>query len=575
MSKVIKKQLKRSFPAVMILLLLNISIFGVFFNLKFDFSQPQWLQEVLANTDTASSTVTVRNAPPTITVAPVENPISSSTSPVNVGASIGFNVTATDAEVNNYYLIVCSSATATPVNGGAPNCGAGTTFCTSGSTVQGAQASCMYNNVADPSAESQAWYALVCDNHATDAACSLANQGSGESGSPFYVNHAPAFTAAATTVDNRDPGGTFTFQATVSDADTQGANDQMSMAVCSTNSWSTSTGCAVTTLCTSSNAVGPTITCNNTTTAPVAHGAQTGYVFVKDWHNMPSAANSRSTTYTTNDVAPVVSNVTLNNGSVISTNMRGMADKIVVASTTSVTDYNGCSDLVSATSTIYMSGAISGSNCSNNINDCYQIASGNCSITNCASSTATVSCSAGITFNAIPTDESGSSNPYIPYNWMAAIGVSDGSRTTMATSSGVELESLQAEDVSEASIAYNQVTAGSNTGTFNATTTIINFGNVPLNNGISGTHMYNGGNVIQNDNQKFDLSNFNYPAATYTLGSTTATITMVIPRPTTTSTPVTGPVYWGINIPSGRPSGDYAGVNTFEAALRIAGGNWN
>lgn len=581
MSKIIKRQLRRSFPVVLILLILNISLVGVFFNLKFDLNRPAeklagWLEAVRA--DNASSTVTVRNAPPAFTVAPAENPTSSSTSPVNVGGSISFTATADDPENHSYYLLVCSSAAATPgAGGGPPTCNA-TQFCVSSLTGDTNPANCSYNNVTDPGAESRNWFALVCDNHATEPDCSNANQGSGDPGSPMYINHAPAISVVSTIDNFKDPGGIFTMRATSTDTDVQGGADVLTLYVCDTNSWATSTGCAGTTLCTGTSTSG-TIDCQYTDTAPTPDQAYTYYAFVKDWHEMPASGNPQSSTYTINNVAPTVGagTVTFNDGAVINLNMKNEATKDVWATSTSITDQNGCTDLSDATSTMFMINVAGGPGCSANDNNCYQVAAANCYISECSGAgdaIATIACRGSLAHYAVPTGVAGD-NPYEPYNWQASINAYDEALTGTATSSGVEVFPGAALNVAEATIPYGILQAGQNSGAVNATTTVVNWGNVPIDTEIEGTWMTKGIDVITENNQLFDLANFTYPTATYTLSSTTAaSVDVVVARPTN-PTDVTDEVYWGIGIPVGIPSGDYTGVNTISAILDQAGGVWN
>ena len=577
MSKIIKKQIKRSLPIVLVLLLINLSIYGLLFNLNFHFAASEavnWL--AAARADTASSTVTVKNAPPAFTVSTVESPISSSTSPVNVGGSISFQATADDPENNDYYLVVCSTNSATAgVGGGIPTC-AGTRYCYSSLTGDATEATCIYNNVADPGAESQVWYSFVCDNHSSEAECSTSNQGSGDSGSPYFVNHAPIFTSASTTDNFKDPGGIFTVTGYVTDTDTQGGVDDLTLYVCDTNSWATTTGCAGVTMCTGTSTT-PDITCQFTDTAPTPHGSYTYYAFVKDWHELPATGNSRSATYYINNVAPTVSNITLNNGNNIFLNIKGAPAKTVWATSTSVTDDNGCDDLVDGTSTIYMSNATDAQNCAANDNDCYKALAASCNISDCGGqpdAIATMACSVNLAFHAIPTDGA-TGTPYSTYSWLAAINAYDASTTGSAIStSTVEVVAASALGVTETTIPYGIIVAGQNTGTYNATTTVVNFGNTPLDNYIDGTWMINGGNTIGEQFQNFGTSTFSYSSGTFYLSSSTPQLVDIdVARPTN-AVDVSDQVYWGIAIPLGILSGDYTGTNTFTAALDPNGIGW-
>ena len=585
MSQKIKKQIKKTMSVFMILsLLVSTSVAGLVFNLNFKiiktvnehFGLEVGISE--AQADTASTTVTVKNAPPSLVSNVAEVPVSASNTPVNVGYQAVWQATANDAESNNYYLIVCSSAGATATNGGAPTCdgGGGDTFCVSGATAAGSQSTCTDASLADPGAESEDWYAYVCDDHATEADCSAVNQGSGDSGTPIYINHAPSFTAVITSDDNKDPGGTFTVTASTTDTDVADQSDEVYLSVCSTNSWATSTGCADLTYCTGTSTV-DNVSCSFATTTPALDGSYTYYAFVKDWHEMPAADNSRNATYTVNNVAPSVSNVVINGGNAIYLNMKGDAE-VWASSTADLYDANSCGDIVNATSSIFISSstvAVGGLNCSADDNNCYQIATTRCSYvagscTDSSDTTASYVCSTTIAHFAIPTDAT-TNNPFASDNWLAGMTAIDdnGAKGSNTAVSGVELISLEALGVTETEIPYGSIRGGQDSGARNATTTVVNFGNIPIDTEVEGTDMDKSDHtdVIHESNQEYDLANFTYGAGTYTLSSTTpTTVDTVIPRPTSTSD-VSDQLFWGIQIPGGTSSGDYSGTNTFTATL--------
>jgi hypothetical protein len=360
MATKIKKQIKRSLPLFMIVCLLtSTAAIGLIFNFDLsiykDADQHYRLSlgtaKAIAQVDMASTTVTVRNAPPTFSVATAENPASTSTSPVNVGGNIGFTARANDPENNNFYLLVCNSPGATAgALGAAPTC-TGDTFCVSGSTLIGNQASCTYNNVSDPGLEVQVWYSYVCDNHGTEAACSDnysqgQAMGSGDDSSPFHVNHRPVFSAAGTLSDYKNPGGTFTVRATSTDGDRFGSQDAKILYVCSTNGWTTN-GCTGNTWCIGTSTAN-NIDCSFATTTPAKDGT---------WSYFTS--------------------VVLHSGGNIQLNIKG-APRVAATTTATITDNNGCGDIVAATSSIYWSSATSTYNCAANDNFCYKITSADC-----------------------------------------------------------------------------------------------------------------------------------------------------------------------------------------------------
>lgn len=583
MSKIIKKQFKRSLPWFLILSLFSTLVVGTFFNFKFDlnpyhfgFNQP----EVKANSDQATTTVVIMNAAPNFAVTPFEifaGGGSTSTQPVNASSSISFGGTASDPENNNYYLIVCANnTTPTPGAGGtAPSCsgGAANTFCVGASTASNASTSCTYAVATSTLPEIVQWYAFVCDNHATQAACSSYSQGSGfstgaTSSSPFYVNHRPNTINIYTSGDNKDPGGTFTVQASSTDPDVTGPADSIILHICNTNSWSVSTGCGGALLCSATSTTNPS--CNFTIGTPKAHGVYSYYAFTKDSHDLGALNNPYpSTVYHVNDVAPSVGSVTLNSGAPITVNLKG-ANEIVITASSTVSDQNECADLVLATSTIKYAAATSTPyDCSANDNNCYKTTG--CSITGCVASSANayVMCTTTITFHADPTDAGYSSNPYKDGDWRAQIGVHDASFYSYGTTTtGIELNTTTGLDVTQSLIDYGTLQATQNSGSVNATTTIVNYGNSPLNTNLTVSNMATGTNPqIPDSSQQWGIGNFTYGSGTPGSSTTPATADITCAKPTDKVTPISANIYWGLAIPSYIPSGSYSGQNTFSAVV--------
>lgn len=585
MGKIIKKEVKRSLPILVILSVVSFLVVGFSFNLDFNlvkFNQKDAFLGITpeAQADTASTSVTVQNEGPAFT-AVAESPASTSTSPINVGYGITFIATGTDQGGDAYWLIVCESdGVATVTAGNPPTCLTGSTFCVSSATSSsGSGSTCASSTISDPGVETDEWYAYICDDHSSEPQCSDSSQGSGDSGSPMHINHAPQFTLATTTDNNKDPGGTFTFQASTTDTDVMGSQDEIYGYFCTTDSWSVAAGCASTTLCIATSTDGGAASCNYTDTAPTPDQDYTYYAFVKDWHDFAAnSSSSQNATYTINNVAPSVTNVTLNSGADINLNLRLATEVEVAATSTSITDNNGCADISSATSTIYLGTVTNGHNCSADDSDCYQIASGNCTISGCDGdndSQVTYTCTTTFAFYAISTDDDHVAASTT--GWMARITVTDddsafSSDSFIATS--VDVVSTAGVDVYEAAISYGNVQAGSDTGQNNSTTTVINYGNTPIDTDVSGTDMDDGGtNYIDENRQEYSLTIFDYDAGSDLSSTTPATVNVVIPRPTSQAT-TSDDIYWGIGILVGTPSGDYSGVNTL-AVVEDADGNWN
>lgn len=595
MAKKIKKNIKKSIPLLLIFsLLISSTIVGLVFNFNINIFNDHNNDEISflkplarAQQDVATTTVEVQNAPPSITTDPAEVPSSTSTTPINLGDRIAFTVTAHDVESNNYQLVICNSDSIVPDASGGNNhhCG-DVTFATSTFVASDAQATAYYS-VADPAdnpgAESDEWYAFVCDNHATQADCSeVGNQGSapgsGDDSSPFFINHAPAFTSVSTTDDNKDPGEDYTITAVVTDGDSEGGVDELRMYVCSTDSWATSTGCTADQYCYATS-TSPNISCTYATGTIAIDGDWDYYTFVKDWHDMPATGNSQTNTYTVNNVAPSVSSVLINGTQDIELNMRGMNEVVASSSSVSITDNNGCQDILGATSTIYWSSATGEYGCSQDDNDCYPIGSVNCEAVagTCGDTSpdATMAyiCTTTIAYHAIPTDGSGGNYPYGGTNWLAALTAYDEALSNTATSvTGVDVVTLSALDVSEDEVPYGTVKGGQNTGDSNATTTVLNLGNSPLDSGIDVNDMDKddlSANLIEAENQYFGTSTFTYGSGnTFYVEEASSTLQLDIDAVKPTSdTLVSDQIFWGIGIPAGKPSGTYTGMNTFSAIL--------
>ena len=590
MPKKIKKQIKKSIPFfVIISLIMSSTAMGLFFNFDYHFhnffnkseSSIISLPEAKA-VDVASTTVEVQNAPPSITVDPAEVPASTSTSPVNIGDTLTITVTANDGESNSYYLLICSTDSVNVDQTGGENHSCGdVTFGSSTIAVSGAVATTTFT-VSDPGAEIDDWYAFVCDNHATQAGCSNSSQGSspgsGDDSSPFYINHAPDLASVSTTDDNKDPGNSsdhFVVTAVATDSDVMGGSDLLHLYVCGSLGWSVSTGCTNSQLCYGTS-TSPNISCDFATGTPAADNDYEYYAYVKDQHDFAATGNHATSTYTVNNVAPEVSSVVINGGEDIVLNMKNMDEYLATTSSTSISDNNGCGDIVSATSTIYWSSVSGEHNCTADDNNCYTIASTYCTLlagscTGGSDADLTYTCSTTLAYHAIPTDDA-TNSPYTATDWLAGITAFDdnGAYGTATSVSGVEVTTLTALEVTEIAIPYGTIKGGQNSGNYNATTTIINYGNCPLDTGIDVDDMDKDipAGVIEAENQQFATSTFAYGSGTWSVeeASSTLQVDIVTVKPTST-TDVSDEVYWGIAIPSGKPSGTYTGMNTFTAIL--------
>ena len=75
-----------------------------------------------AQADSITTSVTIGNNSPYFSSGPIEDPAVTSTSPANIGDLVTFKATGTDGNGEDYYLLVCSTDSATAVNNNIPYC---------------------------------------------------------------------------------------------------------------------------------------------------------------------------------------------------------------------------------------------------------------------------------------------------------------------------------------------------------------------------------------------------------------------------------------------------------------------
>ena len=504
------------------------------------------------------------NSPPTFTVSPYETVASYSTSPTAIGASLTFRARATDANAS-YYLIICSSNSVTAgASGAAPTCGA-TTYCNSSATASGSYATCSYTT-SSGDAWSNVWYGFVCDSNVDQATCSSASQGSGNSGSPFFVNHAPSFSASSVSAAV-NPGGTITWSTTSSDPD----GNTIKLLVCKTLAMS-SGSCTGGTWCTSS-LVASNASCSYVATAPYADGSYDAYPYIVDQFNLGATGFNQGGIrgFTINNVAPSVS-ATLNSEAAISLTESTTTSVEIVAD---VTDDNGCLDqagigdeVPSVKAYLYRSGvAYTGCDTSGeaNANYCYPEIS--CKVTSsCSAGLTSYSCTAEVQYYADPT----TANTLFPTeNWLStAKATDDDSAVGTGVSTGVELNTLVGGDTTPTTLDFGSLAVGGSNDPLDKTLTHFPTGNVGIDitikaNTASMCTNYStctGGTPIPISYQKYSLSS-STAYSSGTILTTTAVESEINIGKQTTSTAPTKQTWWGIYIPSATLPGVYNGLN--------------
>ncbi|HKM20226.1 MAG TPA: hypothetical protein VJY47_03365 [Candidatus Dojkabacteria bacterium] len=560
-------------------------------------------------TKTFTTKVTVGNSAPVFTVDPAESPASSTTSPTAPNTLMTFSAKATDANNHGYYFLVCSIVdTANPDNdravasptGGAPSCPATSTkYCgTTSAVASGSTASCTRTTESSDPYENK-WNAYVCDNFASGSSCSLPNRGSGASGSPFYVNHAPTFTAisntASTVEDAQTPGNSYTVTWTSTASDPTDGH-QVKLLICKTQQMSNG-------VCTGGNWCESTLansdpTCTYTLPAvPVADGEYEAYAYVVDAHNTPAAGEgtkqgSKSSYYVKN-VAPVVSAVKLNAEASPITLVAGGTKSVSI--TADVTDDNGCSatelPVTKIKAYVYRSGLANGfSDCDalgdGNANYCYAEIS--CTRGTCSGTKVPITCSVSMQYYADPTDSNNAATSFASQHWVATVKATDNGFGTggtnplshNATSTAVvEVASLAAFNIT-ASIDYDEVAAGERSGNGKLDKTIVTTptGNVPMNQLYSGSNMCTdyddcstdaGYTPINVNKQKYALAaNTSYATGGTALSATPTLVNINVPKVTDGTNVTTRTSWWGIEIPTNTLPGVYNGLNTITSQVK-------
>ncbi len=555
---------------------------------------------------TATTTLTVLNTPPQWVASSTELIESSVTNPTNSGNVVSWRAVATDPNQPNYYLLICSTTNApSSTNGGAPRCNGGVQWGVSAPTPVGTEATVSTTtSEVSPFVYSNNWYGWICDNDAVNARCNstFTNGTNATNSSPFIVNFRPVFSSINNT-SPADPGASVLFTSSSSDPN----SDTVRLFVCSTNSFSSTTGCAATTLASSTAPALQNATATYVLPNIIQDDVYNAFTFIIDQFNHTAQGGSQgaNSQVTVNNVAPTVSNVTVNGGLPINLTQPGAETTGYTLSFTS-SDANSCRtsldnlEIVDYNLALYRSG-VGTTSCDGttagqyNPNNCYSgvVATSTWNLTCTASSTSCAlggtdatmewSCTYPLWFIADPTD---AASPFSAQDWRAAASAVDddfATGTLAASASGVELNSFTAIDLLSASIPYGQLEPGQNSGTLNASTSILSQGNTGLDQSLDGESMCinfavgnecisSASSTIPESEQEFATSSVAYGSGTNLSSSTPQELELNVPKSTSTTTPNSGVTYWGINVPIAITlAGSYTGLNTFTAVTSEAG----
>lgn len=547
----------------------------------------------------ATTTLTVLNTPPQWVASSTELIESSVTSPTNSGDTISWVAVATDPNQANYYLLVCStSATPSSTNSGAPFCNGGTQWGVSAPTPVNTQAIVSTTTTEEtPFSNSNDWFAWVCDDDPVYARCNATytNGTNATNSSPFIVNYRPVFDSMSND-SPKNPSETVAF----SSSSTDPFGDDLRLIVCSTNSYSTTTNtCNAQTL--SSTTVGvsanPGASYQLPTIIPDDDYNAYGFIIDEFGHEAQGTGQGSNSIFTVSNVAPTVTSIFINGGLDLAISQPGAETTgFTLAFTTA--DANSCRtsaddyEIEEYTLSLFRTG-VGSTSC--NGTDAGQYDPNNCYPSILATSTWNLSCTAATStctsgggdstmdwnctfplwFVADPTD---AGSFYESELWGAAIaGIDDDNATgTLATStSGVDVESFPYFDLETSQITYGQLEPGQNSGTLNASTTIASLGNTGLDQLLDGESMCgtfavgnecpnSASSTIPESQQQYATSSVAYGSGTALSSSTQQQLELNIPKTTSTSTPESRPIYWGIGVPGSITlAGAYTGLNGF------------
>jgi len=539
-----------------------------------------------ANADTAATSVTVGNVVPVLSGDAAEATASAdgtglagtAGNPINVGATVAIQATATDANGDAYKMLVCSSGSTSGVS-----CAA-TELCADASTASGQQASCNYTGLQGDG-PSVAWYVFVCD--AVDCSADPGNQGTGDSGSPIYVNHAASFSAFS---DNSPklPSQAVTFSATASDDEAAGTDDNIKLYVCGDASGFTggeTPACTGTTLCSSTpGTTNPT--CDYNIANPKQDNTYVGKGYIVDSHGLVAGGDGQGldAVLTVSNAIPTVSSVVLKDasGNLSLTEEGGATTGFQVTYT--VSDSNSClnasagNEIADGDIFVYRS-SINFGGCSTtgdyNANNCYPEQNTTWGTHDCVQDVGTCSgatdsdvnwtCTFPLQYHADHTEADGK---FAGDTWMASIIAGDdnlASSTMAQTVSGVEMDPFMAY-AATSTLAYGTLAPGATS--TEATINVSSTGNVGLDVRLYGTDMTAGEETIAVGQQKYNLTSGRDWGGTGSTalglegGTLGVEVELNIAKTTVTTAYAGAPIYWIIKIPDAQPAGAYTGTDT-------------
>ncbi len=491
---------------------------------------------------TASTSLTVLNTPPTWVLNAYEVLDNATSSPTNTGDVMQWQAIGEDSNNAPYFLLICSdnaSPTADYLDIG-DGTGIGEPICdvpsqggtaiqwgVSASTASGALATVSTTTAStaiSQFSEANTWYAWVCDDDAVNPRCSnVSTQGPTStvaSTSPFHVNNRPNFINAYND-GPVDPAGLLVFYSTSSDPDTVGGADDILIVVCQNAvDYNPATNdCDANFIASTTISLTSDATATYTVANIMRDDTYPANVFLVDEHGHEATDTPIAANFVVNNVAPTVLGGDIELQAASTTLILDVPGGETTGFTLDFTlrDANSC---VNASSESEFSGyqvalfrddLNSTSTCDGETaghydpNNCYTTGVSTTTVWNldCTASTTQCTgptvdqldftCTFPLWFVADPTDN----GPETPAAFEADIwsvgvaGIDDnGATSSMATTSNPkDLVSFTALDLATAEIPYGALEPGDDTGTLSASTTVLSVGNTGLDQEILGDSM--------------------------------------------------------------------------------------
>jgi hypothetical protein len=389
---------------------------------------------------------------------------------------------------------------------------------------------------------------------------------------------------------------------TSSDTDTSGTQDTVSLYVCKANDF-TGSVCGVGGTWCSAIASTTHPACNFLLENPKPDGAYTSYGFIIDSHGFAASGGQQGvdSVLTVNNMTPSISAASI---SILDTDGVGPLVLLTPNGETTgfqlrytVDDQNSCTttvntqEIASSTFAVFRSGVASTScnaGAQYNANRCYPSAVGTTMFNySCTQDTGTCSgisdssaawtCTFPLWYIAESTDGTGTATdtPYFAQNWLGTATATDNNGSTsisVQASSGNELNSLLAYDVTTSTIPYGGLQPGQQNDPLSINTIIRALGNVGLDQTLYGVSMCPqypstcpgaATNTIPIAEQKYATSGVAYAAGTALLANPGAELEINVLKTTATASPAVGTTTWGIRVPAAITlAGSYYGQNT-------------